>query len=176
MGMNFRETTALLREAESRDNLAAALKGGKAAKEFRREREALEKAAGGKKRLEQADKVLADARAAAEKIVGEAVEKAGVLGRAAAGKIKAGTAALDERQHKLSALETSLNALRASLGVKAQEAEDEATAFAELKTAADAFGGELTRRESAVAARETRATAREAEIKRFDAWRATAPA
>lgn len=176
MGMNFRETTALLREAESRDKLAAALKGGKAAKEFRSEREALEKAAGGKKRLEQADKVLTDARTEAEKIVGAAEEKTGVLRRSAAGKIKAGTAALDGRQAELDALKTSLDALRASLGVKSQEADDAAKALDAREKSADIRDGEFTRRESAVSARETRATAREAEIQRFDAWRATAPA
>ena len=60
--MRYREIDAILHLAESQDNLAAALKDGKAAKEFRKEREALEKAAGGKKKLDEADKILADAK------------------------------------------------------------------------------------------------------------------
>lgn len=176
MTMNFRETTALLREAESRDTLAAALKGGRAAKEFREAQAALEKAVGGKKTLEQADKVLADARSSAEKIVGEAVERAAVLALTAAGKIKAGTAALAGRQAELDALQTSIDEQRTALAIKATANEDAALVLDAREKAADISDGELTRRESAVTGRETRATAREAEIKRFDAWRATAPA
>ena len=176
MGMNFRETTALLREAESRDNLVAALKGGKAAKEFRSEREALEKAAGGKRKLAEADKVLADAGAAAEKIIGEAVEKTGALSRAAAVDIKAGTAALTKRQAELNVLQTTLDDLRFSLSVKKQETDDAAAALKVRGTAVTRRGEALNDREARVTAREGRATKREVEIKRFDDWRATAPA
>ena len=176
MGMNFREVSTLIHWAESNDRLATALKGGKAAKEFRSEREALEKAAGGKKKLEQADKVLADARAAAEKMAGEAVEKTDILSLTAAGKIKAGAAALDERDRHLAALALNINKREDALGVKAQELEDATQTFKAHETGADERERSLDHRESKVGTRELNATRREVEIKRFDDWRATAPA
>ena len=61
MAMRYREIDALLRWAESNDNMTAAIKSGKAGKELRREREAVVEAAGGKEKLDRADLLLADA-------------------------------------------------------------------------------------------------------------------
>ena len=117
--MNYRESTALLREAESRDNLAVALKGGKAAEEFReqrlaleRERKALEAAAGGSKRL-------ADSEAIYKKRVAEAEAEATRLSRAAADDIRAGTVALDERKQELDEWQARLDERKTVLDAKA---------------------------------------------------------
>ena len=180
MGMNFRETMALLREAESRDNLAKVLKGGKAAKEFRvlvaSEREGLERAAGGKRKLEQADKVLAEAEAKYVEEVAKGQEEGFRYAREAADKIKAGTAALARRQETLDALQISLDERRDALGGKSKELEDAALAVKARETVITRRGEVLDDREAKLTAREGRATRRETEIKRFDDWRAAAPA
>ena len=176
MGMNFRETTALLREAESRDNLAAALKGGKAAKEFSKEREALGKAAGGKRKLEQADRILVNAHTEAGRLVA-AAEREGVrLSREAADDIKTSTAALDERRGQLDSIQQGFNEQRDAIAVSNGKIKTAELALKKREAAASSYGLDLDSREMEVARRERAASLREAEIKRFDDWRATAPA
>ncbi len=68
MAMRFRELAALNRESESREMWAAEMKSGAAVKEFRKEREALEKVHGGAKKLAEAEKILADAEASSAEI------------------------------------------------------------------------------------------------------------
>lgn len=174
--MNNKEITALLREAESRDNLAVALKGGKAAAEFRKEREALEKVAGGKKKLAEVDKVLADARTKAGQAI-TAGEAEGVrLTRAAAGDILARRAALNDREAGLDTQKVNLSARKDDLDARQLRLDGGLDELVTRAATADERDGTLNGRETAVAARESRATAREAEIKRFDDWRAAAPA
>ncbi len=104
MGMRFREIDALLREAESRDNMTAAIKSGKAAKELRREREAVVEAAGGKKKLDRADQLLADAEtvhARANAYMAEKQAEARDAEKKAAVETGRITARLGEREQKL---------------------------------------------------------------------------
>lgn len=166
---------AMLRKAKADEGLTKAIKSGKG-KELAKENDRAEKIAGGKRKIEQADKVLADAHIEAEEVVGKAKADGVILSRAAADEIKAGTAALDERRGNLDTLQTSLDGQRKNQALKSQELEDAATVLEDRKTAADTRDGTLDRRESEVGRREKDATIREAEIKRFDDWRAAAPA
>ena len=174
--MNYREITALLREAESRDNLAASLKGGKAAKEFRKEREAMEKAAGGARKLAEAEKVLAGANAEGHKIVAKAMAAASAHRINADGDIKAMKAELAERRQDLDERHARLNDMKAGLDATATALKNDLIDLKARAKAADERAVSFDRREANVATREANAERREAEIKRFDAWRATAPA
>ncbi len=155
-------------------SLAKSLKA--AAKETNEAAERLEKAKGGVRKLEQADKVLADAHKDANTIKVIELEAAERRHLAAEKVRKAETEALDERKRELDTGQTDLDALRTSLEKKSEQTEIAVLALQGRVNAADARDQGLSNRESAVSTRETRVTAREAEIKRFDAWRATAPA
>ena len=104
MAMRYREIDALLRWAESNDNMTAAIKSGKAGKELRREREAVVEAAGGKKKLDRADLLLADAEtvhAKANAYMAEKQAEARDAEKKAAVEIGRITARLGEREQKL---------------------------------------------------------------------------
>ncbi len=119
MTMRYRETDALLREAESRDNLAAALKGGTAAKEFRKEREALEKAAGGKKKLDEADKYHAKRIAEGDAYFAERKQAGDDIENEVAAEIGQRTSALTKLEHE--ARERATSAKEHSLSVTERE-------------------------------------------------------
>lgn len=175
MAMRFRETDALLREAESREELVAALKGGTAAKEFRQEREALVKAVGGKKMIDRADWILGEAHTKSAKIIGDAQETANEITLDAKVEIKKGEGILVEKNQRLIDLETNLDTQRQVLSEREKHIGEARHSLESRKTAADDLDQKLSRRETDVGTREVQVKAREAEIKRFDDWRASAP-
>lgn len=174
--MRFRETDALLREAESRDNLAAALKDGKAAKEFRKEREALEMVVGGRKRLDEADKILSAAVKTRAEAVRIGKEEASRLSSEAQTSIKVAREEFAGKELELIAAQEKLIEQQRSFGLKVMERDNAALAVQGREKAADDRSAELDSRETKIAGREKEASAREAEIKRYDDWRAAAPA
>ena len=155
-------------------SLAKSLKA--AAKETNEAAARLEKARGGVRKLEQVDKVLADAEAAYTKRVTEGAAEAARLRRVAEAETAKARAALREEAGRLAEKKDSLDKLRDVLMVEEQETNDAVLALDAREQAADDRDQGLSNRVSAIAAREKIATAREVEIKRFDDWRATAPA
>ncbi len=165
----FNRFSAAMEENARQDKSAAA-------KEFRKEREAWEKAAGGKQKLEQADaeytRRIAAGDAKAKQIIhisqSQAVE--------AAKEIAARKRALDERDKQIVAKRTLLGTLAKDNELKEQGLAVAGKALALAEAAVEERDAEQDRRDAALNARDTENTRREAEIKRFDAWRATAPA
>lgn len=174
--MNYREITALLREAESRDNLAASLKGGKAAKEFREERLALEKAAGGAKKLAEAEKVFAEANDEAAKIIVKAQTEAGERLLVADDVFKTEKVFLDFEKRQLDKQKGDLETQKEGLRVKTQELKDALVDIKGREKAADERDIKLDRREVALTTRDANVSAREAKAKRHDEWEAQRPA
>ena len=162
--MRYREIDALLREADSRDNLAAALKDGKAAKEFRKEREALEVAVGGKKRLDEADKILSSAENESAKIIIDAETTAkGIVDEAQAG-IVATVAEQGEKERGLaSALDDAVNQ-RGANKLKSRELENAALVLKTRETSIEAREKSVVGRESKAVVGEEQVAVREREV------------
>lgn len=179
MTMNNKEVTALLREAESRDNLASALKGGeggRAAKEFKAQRLALEKARGGAKTLAEADARSTQIIALAEKALVDAKAKADIIVAAAHSDELVAMDVLSQRIQQAESREKLIDKIQAGQNVTADKQIEAAEAIDERAADAGEREQALGTRETAVSAREAAATAREAEIRAFDDWRAAAPA
>lgn len=175
MIMSNREIIALERQARAQEALAKAIKTD-AGKAFSKERELIEKAQGGKKKLAQAEKVLAAAESRAAEIVAEAQVNAAAVARLTQEEIDAVQHRLADEEQRLKAVEASQAARTGTLNDREIELQQVAEALKERETAVEARESETLRRESKVTAREKQAEARETEIKRFEAWRAAAPA
>ncbi|HDZ37849.1 MAG TPA: hypothetical protein ENH62_06135 [Marinobacter sp.] len=162
--MRYREIDALLREAESRLELAAALKDGKAAKEFRKEREALETAVGGKKRLDEADKILSSAENESAKIIASAETEVRGIVRVADDNIKAEVQALEKKEAGLAvALDDAVSHKKANKQ-KSLELENAALAIKGREETANDRDLHLNNRESKVIAGEEQIVVREREV------------
>lgn len=132
-------------------------------------------AAGGAKKLAEADKVLEVAHAERDKIVGLANREAASQLLATEQVLNTQKAALDERERVIDGRMSGANTLRDSLALKSQQLENAVAAVKAREDAAVVRDGALDMRESQVASREASATSREADILAFDNWRATAP-
>lgn len=173
--MHNKEIMALLREVESRNNLADALKSGEAAKKLHEETWALEKSVGGAKRIAEAENILGAANVERLEIIAAGKTVVDDMLHIAEEQISAGKDALDERERVSTAAQISNSQMRESLAVKSQELEDANLALqAREDEAVDRDTG-FEQRESKVYYRERNATAREADIKRYDDWRLLAP-
>lgn len=174
MVMSIKEATALIREAQSREDLAKAIKSG--GKDYEIQRLALEKTLGGQKKLAQADAVLVKAEGAAEKVVSEAkrmahaiVDEANAGVRHAMNEVASKEASLLSRFEIMDKDRSVLNERVAVLNANDSLMEDQATNANNREIA-------LNTREAHVTAREAKASAREAEIAKFETWRAAVPA
>ena len=173
--MNNREITALIHENESRDNLAKALKSGKAAKELReahealeKERKALERSHGGVKRLAAADAYY-------ESRIAEANDDARVIGSEVEGLRKAWREEVVVKEQTLAEAISGIDNHKHFAAMKAQELENAALAVKAREKKADTREAELDRLASELGTRETNVVAREAEAVKFDNWAAGRP-
>lgn len=175
MGMSNRELTTINRHAIALEENTKEIKTD-AGKRFRKERELLEKANGGAKKLAQADKyvakmemkgagIVADAEQIAQRRLDEA-DKLIVLMRAD----------IQERARLLDGLKTSLADMGVTLAQKSRAQEQTTLDLKARQDAAEARQMAQDTRDSELRTRETKADEREGEIARFDAWRAAAPA
>ncbi len=137
---------------------------------------ALEKGTGGKKRLDQADKILAEAEAHYAERIADGDREVNKLMSVAAAEIKTARAALDLEKSQLDSGVAQLDKQRGDLSKRQQKFDETATALGDREETAAEYEDVVKSRENAVAVREANATQREAEIKRFDDWRAAAPA
>lgn len=154
----------------------AAADKGKEADRLRKERLALEKAAGGKKALDAATKFLADAEKAYSARVADGEAQARKLLDAAAGKIKDEKSALESEKKEVAAVGAILDRQKSSLKLKASELENAALALQGREAAADARDQAQDRREKVLDRRERDVESREAEQDRLAAWAASRPA
>lgn len=137
---------------------------------------ALEKAAGGKKKLDEADKILSNAKKAYDKNVSDGKVEANRISRAAADETRKATEVLAEAQLAVTVVENEAKKQKEANSLKATALENVSFAFRRRDEVLKEREIEAGRRETEVSVRETKASAREAEIKRFDDWRITAPA
>lgn len=158
--LSNREIQALDRYSAAYEDFKKATASG-AGKEMRAERLALEKAAGGKKKLDHADAVLADAKRAHDDMVMEARRKAINLGNAAEARTDLARNELVIREGKAFDLQASLDALGASLDVKSRELEEAEVARKKRAGEANARDIEIDKRETVVVARENAVASRE---------------
>lgn len=169
MSMSNREITALEREAKSREDLARAIKSDKG-KEYLREREALEKAAGGKKKLDDAARILVDAQKAYDNRIAEAETKAKEILEGANVKIQQAIAENAEKARVLANVEAGLDRDRAAHTLKVQELNNAVLAVKERETRTEAREMELSQREADIAMRERAVEARENKADELDRW------
>ena len=137
---------------------------------------ALEKAAGGKKKLDEADKILSNAKKAYDKNVSDGKVEANRISRAAADEITATRKALSQNALEIAKETTNLADQRQMITQKDLELKNVSRALKRQEESLKGRDADLNRRETEVSVREAGASAREAEIKRFDDWRITAPA
>ena len=171
--LNNKEMMALTRLSLSYDRWASALKSGASAKQWLVENDRAEKIAGGAKKLAEADKVLADAKAKAARIVDDASVFADNIKTEAAVNSDKHTAALNERERTLEAqcaaadkLALSLDEQAVALDGREKSVKDRETAAAWAETAngnnearLDAVQVRLANWEQELNARDTRVTA-----------------
>lgn len=176
MTMTSREIAVLERHALAQEELVKAIKGGTAAKKLREERLALEEARGGARRLAEAEKILREAAAQAEALLKQAREEVAALLSRAEASVKARQDALVVVATQLDARESALNKQRAALA----EAERSVREIEKRQTTKDqglaVVAGEIESRNNALRQREAECRRREDDIRRFDEWRAKAPA
>lgn len=175
MGMSNRELTTLERHTRSNEALAAAINSGKG-KELAKENDRAEKIAGGKKKLAQADKVLADAKATAKAVARDGGREAARLIADAGGAINQTKADLTERARVLDNDRSKLDQRKEALDEQDRSGIRKREAVKKREVDAEARQMEQDARDSELRTRETKADVREAEIAKFDAWRAAAPA
>lgn len=137
---------------------------------------AIRDAHGGAKKLAEADRILADANKVYDERVAAGNEEASRAVRMADDEIKGEVQALEKKEAGLAKLKDDLSRQNAAVVQEARQLKDAALAFKARARIADEQDADIERRVSTVIAREATATRREAEIKRFDDWRATAPA
>lgn len=163
-----RLTTAL--EAEAKADKTQEAKKARAAQR------ALEKAAGGKKNLDEAGGILDVAKKEAGRIVTAARSEADRISRIGADEIRKAGEVLLEKEQEFSKQKTALDKQKKATARKAMELENASLAVQGREKVADDRETTLDRREADIAAREMKVAADEDEIARFKAWRAAAPA
>lgn len=136
---------------------------------------AIEEAAGGKKKLADADRILADAKKTAAKLIDEVKAEGLRFSRAAMDGVATAKAALENTKHELTVSKDNLDAQVEAAKLKSLKLESVVLALQSRETAANDRAVHLDRKEKELVSREKQATEREAEIKRFDDWQATAP-
>jgi len=175
MGMSNREIAALEREARSREDLAKAINSNKG-KEYEKERKALEKVLGGKKKLDEADSILMEAKKVYEKEIQKGKAEAEALLRKSRERIAIEIETLTEKQRVLDMEIRRTAAQRTALSVRAQELEDRASSLQKQEAENSAREHDLDVRESNVRTREEGVKQREMNIMRFDDWAKARPA
>ena len=170
--MNNKEKIFL---ASLQETLKEFIKGdiGKAAKA---DLASLEKAVGGKKTLDRADKILVEVEQSRVKILADADKKALKIINDAVAEMETLSAALESDRKRLVAQESTQAKAAEALAVEAQELDGAMKAFKDRVKEVDDRFDTVVRDEGAVRAREDNATLREAEIKRKDDYYAGAPA
>lgn len=148
----------------------------KEAEQLRKERLALEKVSGGKKKLNAASKILADAEKEAAEIVAASKAEGIRLSRAAMDEIRTGTEALQEKQREYDKEKAALDRQKKTNRLKASELENAALAVQGRENAANERDTILDQRDGQITAREREVAEREAEIARYNAWAAARPA
>jgi len=148
---------------------------GAEAKEYRKEREALEKIVGIHDTLEKAKAILDQAEKEYDTIVSAGDLQATERLNESAAKIKASQAALGVKQQAASATRAELKIRFNDLDEREQALNDAEGEVLARETACVLRANDLARAETALAAREAAVGEREAAAQRFEAWRATAP-
>lgn len=148
----------------------------KAAKELRKETAAWEKAVGGKQKLDEAAAILVAAFEQRTAILAEGAEEVREMIRKANDRFEAAKADIDAEEQGLLTQRTRLGILANELKDKERALADSDKALALSEAAVEERDAEQDRRDAGLNTRDIENTRREAEIKRFDAWRATAPA
>ena len=164
--LNNKEMMALTRLSLSYDRWASALKSGASAKQWLVENDRAEKIAGGAKKLAEADKVLADAKAKAASIVDDASVFADNIKTEAAVNSNKHTAALNERERTLEAqcaaadkLALGLDEQAVALDGREKRVTEAETANGNNETRLDAVQVRLANWEQTLNARDTRVKA-----------------
>ena len=164
--LNNKEMMALTRLSLSYDRWASALKSGASAKQWLVENDRAEKIAGGAKKLAEADKVLADAKAKAASIVDDASVFADNIKTEAAVNSNKHTAALNERERTLEAQCAAADKLALGLDEQAVALDGREKRVTEAETAngnnearLDAVQVRLANWEQTLNARDTRVKA-----------------
>ena len=168
-------TNAAKKIADALNAIARAdkTKEGKMAK---LEQEKLLKLIGDKKRLDGIDAKMATAEREYARIVRSGDEESRRLVRLANDKIAAAKANLENAERESSVTKDRLDAQVEATKLKALELENDALALQSRETAANDRTAHLHRMERELVTREKAVAEREVEVKRFDAWRAAAPA
>lgn len=135
-----------------------------AGKVFRKERLELEKVAGGKKRLDEADAVLADAARAARELVGDAQREIAGLMTATRARIETMNGKLAVREQSANDVHAAQVTMREELLAKERDIEQDVRAMTKRAGEANARDIEIDKRETAVVAREAAAAAREDQV------------
>lgn len=164
---------ALAAEAASRKELAAAIKSG--GKAYEMQRLALEKAVGGKRKIDQANKILLEAEKKATKVVADAEADARRIVEGALEKRYQSDRACSEKSDKIEARAKVVQVQCDHLNERIAELAAAQQALDEQKVRANARDIELDRREDALKAQEAVTQQKAAEIAKFDAWRSAAP-
>ena len=164
--LNNKEMMVLTRLSLSYDRWASALKSGASAKQWLVENDRAEKIAGGAKKLAEADKVLADAKAKAASIVDDASVFADNIKTEAAVNSNKHTAALNERERTLEAQCAAADKLALGLDEQAVALDGREKRVTEAETAngnnearLDAVQVRLANWEQTLNARDTRVKA-----------------
>lgn len=175
MGMPNRDINVLKRHALSNENLIKEMKTD-AGKKYLKAVEEYERAAGGKKKLDEADKILADARKMYDKRISEAQKAAQRLIEEAQERIAAGVAANEIKAQELTEATIDLNVQRKDLAMKVHELDNAVAAVKRREQAANERDSALNGREFEVARREREVSAREDAAARFSEWASQRPA
>jgi uncharacterized protein (DUF3084 family) len=135
----------------------------------------LEEAVGGRKKLEDADKILADAGMAAIKHVDKVKAEGVKFSQAAMDKIASMEADLENTKQELAVSKDKLDAQVKSTKLKAQGLENAAFALQSRETAANDRTAHLDCMEKELVSREKGVKEREVEVQRIKEWQAAAP-
>lgn len=175
MTLSNKQIVALERETRSREELVKAIRSDQG-KEFEKQRKALEKAVGGKKKLDDADQVLAAAKKAYDKQVSKAKADATKIIDKAHAAIAVLESDFAEQQRELLGQQAHFDRQKKAHRLKASELENAALAVKGREEAASQERIELDIRESEIRALEESVRERESKADRLDQWAKARPA